>query len=81
MTRLRETLNPEETHYAFGAPTRTKTAENQHPLPCWACGETYYVDERTHREFMHAVEYDVSDNPFLCERCIEEQAEDEHSRA
>jgi hypothetical protein len=80
MTRLRETLNPEEKQGALGGPTRIKTAENQHPLHCSTCDEMYYVDESIYREFMHAIEYDPSENRFLCDRCIEEQAEEEHSR-
>jgi hypothetical protein len=28
---------------------------------------------------MYAVEYDTSNNPFICEECLEEQAEEEHA--
>jgi hypothetical protein len=78
MTRLRETLNPEEKQGALGAPTRTRTKQNLHPLPCSVCEEVYYVDQSIYREFMHAVEYDTSNNPFICEGCLEEQAEEEY---
>jgi len=79
MTRLRETLNPEEKQDALGRPTRTRTPLNKHPLRCLACDDLYYVDESAYREFMHAIEADPSDNRFACDRCIEEQAEEEHA--
>jgi hypothetical protein len=79
MTRLRETLNPEEQQGALGGPTRTKTPQNEHPIHCGLCHEVYYVDQSIYSEFMYAVEYDTSNNPFICEECLEEQAEEEHA--
>jgi hypothetical protein len=80
MTRLRETLNPEESQTALREPTRTRTPEHQHSLWCGVCHEVFYVDQSVYREFMRAVEYEPSDNPFVCERCLEAEAEEEYAR-
>jgi hypothetical protein len=80
MPKLRETLNPDEKMGALGGPTRIKTPENQHPLHCSECADLYYVDETTYRDVMRAVEFDPSENPFICDRCSEEEAEEERAR-
>jgi hypothetical protein len=80
MPRLRETLNPEETQFQVARLTRVKTAKNKHPLPCSDCAEIYYVDDLTYHEFIHAIEFDASDNMFVCDRCLEQRSEEEHPR-
>lgn len=80
MPKLRETLNPDEKIDALGAPTRMKTPENPYPLHCSECAEVFYVDESTYGDFMKAIEFDPSENPFTCERCSEEEGEEEHAR-
>ena len=80
MRRMGKTLKQEENQSTTGGPTRIKTTLNQHPLRCSACDDLYYVDESIHHEFMRAIEYDPTDNRFLCDGCAEEQAEDEHSQ-
>jgi hypothetical protein len=81
MTRLRETLNPEESLSAQAGATRVKTPGNPHPLRCGSCGGIFHVDDSIYHQFRRAIDYDASDNPFLCEQCNEEEAEEEHSHA
>lgn len=79
MDRLRETLNPEEQGVVL-KPTKHKTATNQYAVPCRQCGDIYYVDEQVHRRVLAAAEADPTENPFCCERCEEEYAEEAHAR-
>ena len=80
MTHHGKTLKQDEQRSASQGATRTETAQNHHALLCSGCDETYYVDESTYHQFMRGIEYDPTDNSFLCEGCIEELAEEEHSR-
>jgi len=77
MVMTRKTLSPDKQE-AVQAATKEKTADNQHPLHCSSCLEMYYVDERAYHQFMHALEFDASDNTFVCDSCTEEEAEEEH---
>lgn len=59
-------------------PTRYATAANKFSVMCSVCGGTYFVDERTHHEFMRALEFDASDNTFVCVDCALQETDEEH---
>ncbi|HEY7912040.1 MAG TPA: hypothetical protein VIG62_09035 [Blastocatellia bacterium] len=79
MDRLREKLNPEEEQNALTVPTRYMTDRNLHQLHCRECGEIYYLDDSIYRKVMAAIDWDSSENPFVCDECEEEYAEEEYS--
>jgi hypothetical protein len=60
--------------------TRHATEINAHAVPCSVCSETFYVDEATYDKVTTALEYDPSDNPFVCDDCEAEYTEEEHAQ-
>jgi hypothetical protein len=65
---------------AHEGPTREKTEVNHYPLHCETCGGLFYVDEATMRRVETAVAYDPSDNPFRCDECEAEDADEGYGR-
>jgi hypothetical protein len=61
-------------------PTRHATEANAHAIRCSVCGETFFVDEPTYDKVTSALEYDPSANPFVCDDCEAEYAEEEHTQ-
>ena len=76
MSGLRETLDDLET--SVDAPTRFKTEGNTCELHCAGCSELFYVDEHTFNRALSALAFDATDNPFYCDDCEAEYAEEAH---
>jgi Fe2+ or Zn2+ uptake regulation protein len=80
MDRLREELNPEERFGALGGATLYPTDRNRHALHCRDCGGVFYVDDSVYHHVARAIESDPTANPFCCDRCEEEYAEENVER-
>lgn len=76
MSGLRETLDDLES--AVDAPTRFKTERNACELRCGGCGELFFVDQNTFDNALSALAFDATDNPFYCDDCEAEYAEEAH---
>ena len=74
MSGLRETLD--DLQSAADAPTRFKTERNSYELRCGGCGELFFVDAHTFDGALKALEFDATDNPFYCDDCEAEYAEE-----
>ena len=74
----RESLDTNDRLADHDRPTKLRTEQNTHELHCRSCGDTWFVDDATADRVRIALEYDPTENPFACERCEEEYAEDEH---
>lgn len=51
-----------------GLPTRVRTEQNQHEIPCSICFQNYFVDNVTYENVTRGVEMG-RDNPFVCTDC------------
>ena len=74
MSGLRETLDDLET--SVDAPTRFKTEGNTCELRCAGCGDLFFVDQLTFERALSALAFDATDNPFCCDDCEAEYAEE-----
>ncbi len=62
----------------LGSPTKYKTDENQNELFCSICGQKVFVNELIFKDVTKIIEK-TSENPFLCESCIDEYEDLAHS--
>ena len=69
MTNLRSYIDPDQT--TTNVPTQFKTEQNQHPVRCGMCGETFFVSEDVYNFAKEGIEAGL-DNPFQCQACEEE---------
>ncbi|MFY9611489.1 MAG: hypothetical protein WAU45_23115 [Blastocatellia bacterium] len=74
MTKLRETLD--DTQSAVETATKFKTELNKHELRCGVCNDLFYVDDSTYNRVRVALDFDPTNNPFSCEDCEQEYAEE-----
>ncbi|MFN6962190.1 MAG: hypothetical protein ACK4S4_00315 [Pyrinomonadaceae bacterium] len=66
MTRIRENYDADK--MPAWDPPNYPVDENRYPMPCSVCGNEFYVDKATIRQYECAVEYDA-DNTFVCRAC------------
>ena len=76
MERLRETLSPEDNEGVIRSHSKFKTSSHPYGLHCRECGEVYYVDDHTFNKTSSVLQFDPSNNPFICERCEDAYAEE-----
>lgn len=74
MSGLRETLD--DLQSAVDAPSVFKTERNTCELRCAGCGELFFVDEHTFNRALTALAFDATNNPFYCDDCEAEYAEE-----
>ncbi|PWT89228.1 MAG: hypothetical protein C5B55_11705 [Blastocatellia bacterium] len=72
MTNLRSHIDPDRS--TAPAPTQFKTAQNDHPVRCSVCGETFFVTDQIYQFAKEGIEAGL-DNPFQCPACEEESDE------
>ena len=77
MTELRERLDADREHSDLDRPTPERTKQNPHGVYCSECGELFYVSDDTLLKIRTAIERGLSENPFCCEACEEENREEE----
>ena len=51
-----------------GLPTKVRTEQNQHEIPCSICSEHFFVDNVTYENVARGIELG-RDNPFVCHDC------------
>ena len=73
MQQLREEKDADRHEFAFTA-TQFPAGENQHPVICVTCGETFYVDKQMHEHTARLIAEGL-DNPFECDGCSDEMEE------
>ena len=69
MDKLREKLSPEDIEGVIRSHSKYKTSNHPYGLHCRECGEVYYVDEDFYHKTSSILQFDPSNNPFICERC------------
>jgi hypothetical protein len=74
----RETLDTNDKFSVRARPTREPSAANVHAVRCGVCDGLFYIDDATFAKVRRAAEFDPSDNPFVCERCEDDYADEEH---
>ena len=57
--------------------TKFQTDQNKNAVYCSMCGDMLYVNSIVFDDVSRAIEK-TSDNPFLCEECVEEYEEAAH---
>ena len=80
MDRLRGRVDTNDMSEDQPRASRVATPVYRHPLHCGACGDLFYVDDRTLQRVERAVRYDPSDAPFTCDACEEAYFEEGQSR-
>lgn len=71
MERLREEFDLDLQASAI-SPTRFKTGQNKHNLRCDLCKRHFYVGKSIYEQTHHTLELDPSNNPFVCDDCLDE---------
>ena len=54
------------------------TTAGAHEVHCGVCDGVFTVDDATYEKIQRAVEFDPTDNPFVCDACEERYGEEEH---
>lgn len=76
MQQLRAERDADRLEFRFSA-TRFPVDDNQHPVICVTCGETFYVDKQMHESTARLIAEGL-DNPFECDDCRDEMEELAH---
>lgn len=71
MERIREEFDLDLQAAAI-CPTRFKTAQNSYKLRCDLCKRHFFVDKAVSEQTHHALELEPSNNPFVCDECLDE---------
>jgi uncharacterized protein YlaI len=50
-----------------------------HEVHCSVCDGVFTVDDATYAKIERALEFDATDNPFVCDACEERFGEEEHA--
>jgi ribosomal protein S27AE len=61
----------------FSVPTHYQTKLNKNEIFCSLCGDRVFVDDFIFADVSRAIEK-TSENPFLCEDCLDEYEEMAH---
>ncbi len=76
MQQLREDKDADRHEFQFSA-TQFPVGDNQHPVICGTCGETFYADRQMHERTARSIDEGL-DNPFECDDCRDETEELAH---
>ena len=57
-----------------------ETAAGAHEVHCNVCDGVFMVDDATYEKIARALQFDPTDNPFVCEACEEREVEEEEHR-
>ena len=74
----RQEIDADAAHVERSPATRHRTDVNRFEVPCGVCGQAFFVDEATSERVRERLGYDPSDNPFCCDDCEGEYADEEH---
>ena len=75
--QLREERDADRNEFAYTA-SQFPEGENQYPVICVTCTETYYVDHHTQEQVTNSIAAG-RDNPFECDECVNAREEPAYS--
>lgn len=77
MTSHREQFDDDGSGSEQPRSTRFATDTNRQAVTCGMCAEAWFVDDLTYDGLRRSAEFDPSSDPYCCDRCAAEIADEE----
>lgn len=71
-SRIREEFDADST-VAADKYSKIPSSLAKHKIVCSECSDYWFVDDEIFRQVTSASENDATNNPFVCEDCLEEE--------